>query len=105
MREIRIEKLILNLCTGESGDKLTKAAKVLSDLSGQEPVESKVRGDLSVFECLAGRHATDGPEDRNRSGDDVVDSGGHRVALVECEGVPLAGGSAGDDSVHSGREH
>jgi ribosomal protein L5 len=34
MREIKIEKLILNLCTGESGDKLTKAAKVLSDLTG-----------------------------------------------------------------------
>ena len=48
-----------------------------------ESVESKVRGDRRVFECLAGRHATDGAEDRNRSGDDVVDSGGHRAALVE----------------------
>jgi len=49
MREVQIEKLILNLCTGESGDKLTKAAKVLEDLTDQKPVESKARYTVRTF--------------------------------------------------------
>jgi large subunit ribosomal protein L11e len=49
MREIRIKKLVINCCVGESGDKLTKCAKVLKDLTGQEPVFSRARFTVRSF--------------------------------------------------------
>ena len=49
MRNIRIEKLVINISVGEAGDKVTNAAKVLKDLTGQEPVISTAKFTIRSF--------------------------------------------------------
>ena len=51
MRNIRVEKLVINICVGESGDAVSKAARVLQQISGQEPVYGKGMW-LNGFELL-----------------------------------------------------
>merc|ERR1712055_951684 len=49
MKEIRIQKLCINICVGEGGDRLVRAGKVLEALTGQTPVFSKARFTVRSF--------------------------------------------------------
>mmetsp|Transcript_21991 Transcript_21991/g.36845 ORF Transcript_21991/g.36845 Transcript_21991/m.36845 type:complete len:174 (-) Transcript_21991:94-615(-) len=49
MKELRIDKMIINCSVGESGDRLTRAAKVLEQLTDKKPVYSKARYTVRSF--------------------------------------------------------
>jgi large subunit ribosomal protein L11e len=49
MKKLHIEKLCLNISVGQSGDRLTRASKVLEQLTGQTPVTSKARYTVRTF--------------------------------------------------------
>merc|ERR1712096_367335 len=49
MRNLRIHKLVINICVGESGDRLTRAARVLEQLTEQQPVFTKATKTIRSF--------------------------------------------------------
>merc|ERR1712045_630381 len=75
MKDIRIRKLCINICVGESGDRLTRAAKVLESLTSQTPVFSKARFTVRSFgirrnEKIACRVTVRGPK-----AEEILESG------------------------------
>merc|ERR1712144_200127 len=48
-RAVVCDKLIINIAVGESGDRLTKAVRVLQQLSDQTPVENVARYTVRTF--------------------------------------------------------
>ncbi|MGC8832196.1 MAG: 50S ribosomal protein L5 [Thermoproteota archaeon] len=49
MREIRIEKVVVNICPGKPGEPLEKAKQVLTLLTGMKPAERRARKTVKEF--------------------------------------------------------
>lgn len=50
MKDITIEKLVINCCVGESGDRLSRAVKVLTEIAGgQKPVLARAKMTIRTF--------------------------------------------------------
>merc|ERR1712188_97814 len=75
MRDIKIDKLVINCSVGESGDKTLKAVKVLKDLSGQEPVMSKCKYTIRSFGVRRGDKIATHVTVRGDRAKDLLDRG------------------------------
>jgi len=54
MREISVEKVTLNIGTGEPGAKLDKAVKLLNNLTGEKPVKTKTGKRIPTWKIRPG---------------------------------------------------
>jgi large subunit ribosomal protein L5 len=54
MLKPRIEKVVVNLSVGKSGDPLEKATRVLKELTGQTPVKKKAKKTIRDFNIREG---------------------------------------------------
>lgn len=56
MRAPRLEKVIVNMAIGKSGDRLVKATKVLEELTGAKPSQRKAKDTIREFGIREGEN-------------------------------------------------
>ncbi|EFN55213.1 hypothetical protein CHLNCDRAFT_48854 [Chlorella variabilis] len=101
MRDIRVSKLVLNCCTGESGDRLQKAAKISAcrrsrrpQLTGQQPVFGKARYTVRQWSIRRNEKISAHVTVRGEKAMQLLVRGCAGAAAGAC-GRPAAGGSLG----------
>merc|ERR1711865_1195227 len=75
MRTIKILKLIINICVGESGDRLMKAGKVLEHLTGQHPVHGRARYTVRSFSIRRNEHISCFVTVRGEKAEELLEAG------------------------------
>merc|ERR1712010_197200 len=75
MREIKVDKMIINIAVGEAGDRLTKAVRVLNQLSDQTPVENKARYTVRTFGIRRNEKIATHVTIRGEKATDLIDRG------------------------------
>ncbi|MHC1625024.1 MAG: 50S ribosomal protein L5 [Methermicoccaceae archaeon] len=50
MRGLKVDKIVVHMCTGESGQMLVNAETILSQLTGRKPIRSMAKKTLPAFE-------------------------------------------------------
>ena len=73
MREVIVKKVMVNCCVGESGDRLTRAAKVLEQLCGQTPVLSRAKLTVRSFGIRRNEKIAAYCTVRNEKADELLD--------------------------------
>ncbi len=49
MRRIEVDKVVINMAVGESGEKLAKAEKILECIAGQKPIKRPPKRSIQPF--------------------------------------------------------